>query len=111
MSKIINIGEQLRHSKIPFHNNWESSNFVAPDMVASAITHARQNGHGIETISLRPRLYKNFIHWLSTKMTEEELAKAAINGIKFDGVDIECGSIIQKENLLMKYYEKQALIN
>jgi hypothetical protein len=111
MSRIIDISQQTRHTKIPFHNNWESSGFVAPDMVASAITHARTNGHGIETISLRPRLYKNFIHWLSTKMNEEELAKTAINGFQFDGVNIECGSIVQKENLLMKYYEKQALIN
>ena len=76
-------------------------------MVASAISHARQNGHGVETIMLRPRLYKNFIHWLSTKMNEEDLAKAAINGIQFDGVNIECGSIVQKDNLVMKYYEKQ----
>lgn len=111
MSRIINISDQTRHTKIPFHNSWESTGFVAPDMVASAVTHARQNGHGIETISLRPRLYKNFIHWLSTNMSDEELAKAAVNGIQFDGINIECGSIVQKENLLMKYYEKQTLLN
>jgi hypothetical protein len=111
MSRIINFQDKTRHAKIPFHNEWSSTGFVAPDMIASAVTHARINGHGIKSITLRPRLYKNFIHWLSTKMSEEDLVKGAVTGFQFDGIDILSGTIVQKDNLLMEYYEKQTLLN
>lgn len=90
----------------PFNilTDYERQNNLAVDMCAACIFFYRKRNRAVKAIYLTPRYYALFRHWVGEKFGIEA---ALTKGIQFDGVNIEEGSRLQTENLVVEFWPEK----
>jgi hypothetical protein len=92
--------------KKPFNleTDYQRQHNLAVDMCAACILHNRKRARALKTIYLWPRYYALFQHWVSE---QAGIAKALTSTYQFDGVNIEEGSRLQSEPLVVEYWPEK----
>lgn len=91
--------------KSPLINNWEKTDIMAVDMVASAVSMFRKSLKPVKTIYLKSTLFYQFEYWVSRQMSEEEFIESRENGFQFDGINIEKQNHLLLGEISWDFYE------
>jgi hypothetical protein len=91
-----------------FINNWQKTDLLAVDLVASCVSHYRGLNKPLKTIYLGAKNYTQFTDWVRYNLEKESRLEEASQedfNFTFDGVEVQMNSALMGEKMYFDFYD------